>query len=339
MTLTEAARFTKILLLSSLVILVILVSGWISYQVWYTNYYLPTKRAANNPAEVKFGILPKLNFPPSPVSSANFSYSVDTETGELPKNLPHLVKVYFVPQLGTTLLSASKAQDLATKLKFSNGPEQIDSVTYRFRDDNQGSMVININSDNFTFNRQVATNSASTNTDTLPSSELLVSNFKNSLNDLGLLKDELKQGRTQVDYDNFVQKNSTSANISIWPSDINEFKIVTPTFTHGVIQATVTKNTDPVIRYSFMQYSYWPVDIQNSSTYPIKTADQSLIDLKSGRGVIIIEPKTAKVSITSVYLAYFEPLDYPQYLQPIFVFQGDSFAAYVPAVTDQYREK
>src|SRR5258708_2433232 len=128
MTLTETAQLTKRVLLISLVLLVIAISGWISYQVWYYKYYLPNKPAVEVLPEVKFGILPRPVLPKSEISSSNYSYSLDTETGDVPTTLPKIAKVFFVPQLGTTLLSSNRATNLAEKLGFTQGPENISST-------------------------------------------------------------------------------------------------------------------------------------------------------------------------------------------------------------------
>jgi len=41
-----------------------------------------------------------------------------------------------------------------------------------------------------------------------------------------------------------------------------------------------------------------------------------------------------QVTIRNIYLAYFEPVTLTNYLQPIFVFEGDNnFVAYVPAIS------
>ena len=41
--------------------------------------------------------------------------------------------------------------------------------------------------------------------------------------------------------------------------------------------------------------------------------------------------------IRKVSLAYFEPVTPAQFLQPVYVFEGDrGFAAYVPAIVDKY---
>lgn len=338
MTLTETAKLTKTTLLVSAVIFVVSLSGWLSFQFWYTNYYLPSKPPVIIPPEVKFGVLPKLQLPNSNVSSSNFSYSLDTETGELPTGFPDLVKVYFVPQLGTSLLASEKARDIAKSLEFTGEPETIDSTAYRIRDGKGGSIVIDANTGNFKFNREVASSSANPQTQPLKDKDGLSTDFKSFLQKSGLLKAGLSQERLQVDFEKFVEQDSSFAEVSIFPADIDELKVVTPTFNKGLVQATISRLSPNETKYTKMVYAYWEPDRQNSSTYPIKTAETAFAELKGGKGTVIIEPKQVKVSLTSVYLAYYEPETYPQYLQPVYVFEGGNFVAYIPAITEQYLE-
>lgn len=335
MTLTETARITKTIILVGAVLLVVSVSGWISFQFWYYRYYLPNKPPVEVPPEIKFGILPKPIFPLTLVSSSNYSYSLDTETGELPKNIPKLVKVFFIPQLGSTLLAPNKARTLAASLSFDLGPETISPTIYKFTDKQGGDLTIDINSGNFSFNKKIATPSA--NITEIPDESNIIENFKGFLSNRSLLKSSLQNGRTQVSYDNFSKKESRSAQITLWPQDLEEIKIVTPTFQKGLIQATLSW-TAGGFDYTNFNYIFWEPDQQNSSTYLIKSVDLAFSDLRGGRGHVIIEPKSARASISSVYLAYYAPYEYSQYLQPVYVFEGDDFVGFVPAVSDQYLE-
>lgn len=336
MTLTETARITKTIILIGAVLFVVSVSGWISFQFWYYRYYLPNKPPVEIPPEIKFGILPKPIFPLTSVSSSNYSYSLDTETGELPKDIPKLAKVFFIPQLGTTLLAPNKARNLATSLSFENGPQTPSPTIYKFSDNLGGELTIDINSGNFSFNKPIATPSATLTE--IPDESNIIDSFKNFLSTRSLLKSSLQEGRVQVSYDNFSKKESRSAQISLWPEDIESLKIVTPTFQKGLIQATLSA-TKGGYDYTNLSYIFWEPDQQNSSTYLLKSVDLAFNDLKGGRGHVIIEPKTARASISLVYLAYYEPFEYSQYLQPIYVFEGDDFIGYVPALSDQYLEE
>ena len=338
MTLTQTAVLTKRILLSIAILAVIGISAWLSLSFYITHYYLPQKRAEDEKPQVKYGILPKPLFPTSGISSSNYSYSIDTETGALPTGLPKTLKVYFNPQLGTSLLAANRARELAGNLKFSSGPDLINPTSYKFSDGLTGSLVIDINSGNFSFKKKPNLNPQESKQEVLEDEDALESKFKEFLNRNQLLRPGLNKGKMKVVYEKFLRKESTTAAVTIWPEDIEKLPVVTPTSDEGLIKGILSKEhgENPYIEFRFI---YWQPDIQNFSTYPIKDAQTALADLKGGKAVILQEPKQTKVSISSIFLAYFEPLEYVQYIQPIYVLQGEGFLAYVPAVTDQYLEK
>lgn len=339
MNLTQAAKITKTSLLILAVCVVVGGSAFISYQVWYYQYYLPAKIQTASKPDVRFGILPKLPLPASQVTSSNYSYSLDTETGSLPDRLPKVLKVYHLPQIGFTLLAPNKSKLLAESLSFFEEPESLTETIYRFGDGNKGELILNLSSGNFSFNRDPSTIYEQTAEIDLPDEESIKKNFKKFLSDRGLLKDSLAEGRLHVEFSGQTQKESTSAAVSIWPGDIEDYPLLTPDYNHGLIKASVIPlNKDPD-RYIKMDYVYWEPDLFNSATYPLKSIEEAYEELKSGQGSVVIQPKGAKVSIQSVYLGYFLPSEYTEYLQPIFIFEGDGFVSYIPAVVKEYLEK
>ena len=335
MNLTQTAQLTTITLTIFSIIFVIGISGWGSYQYWYYQYYLPNKPAVIIPPEVKFGILSKPLLPQTNISPSNYSYSIDTETGSFPEDIPNLVKVFFVPQLGTTLLAPNKARNLADSLGFSEGPQIISSTIYKFSDQKGGELTIDLESSNLDFQRKVATDSAKFSE--LPDEETLKKEFRSFLKDKNLLNNFLDEGEIRIQYDKNTPQESTTAYISIWPEDIDNLPVVTTRFTSALINATAIK-IEGEEKFSSLEYIFWEPDQQNSSTYPIKSVTQAFEDLKKGDGVIIVEPEVKRVSISSAYLAYFQPDIYISYMQPVFVFEGENFAAVVPAITSDYLE-
>ena len=332
LTLTRTAKMTKTGIVFFGLIFLVLASAYTAYQIYYYQYYLPNKPAPIQKPEEKFSALPAPSFITSAVSSSNYSYTLATVTGGLP-TVPKNVKVYFIPQLGTTLLASDKAKSLASSFGFNNGPKVLSQTQFEFDDDTNGKMTINLDTSNFKFARVAST--SATLSDSLPDQSKLASDFKDYLSSLGLMSDNLKNGRTKVVYNQADSQTSQTASISIWPADFDKLPLVTPTFSDGLVKAVINKSTDDVLKYQSLSYTYWSPDPNNGSTYPIKTPDQALADLKSGKGSIVIEPQNPQVAITSVYLAYFESDQYSLYLLPIYVFEGQGFVAYVNAISDE----
>ncbi|KKS65529.1 hypothetical protein A3A14_03395 [Candidatus Daviesbacteria bacterium RIFCSPLOWO2_01_FULL_43_38] len=334
MTLTQAAVWTKRGIIGTIVSIILIILAVTGSRMWY-QYQLSLRPPVEEKPEMKFGSLPKIQFPPSEVTSSNFSYSIDTVTGGLPEVLK-LIKVYFIPQTSISLLSSDRAQKLAESLGFSSSPEILSPARYKFKDDKGGTLTIDLTTGNFHIQKQIeetATGSAQLNTASPPGREQLVTEFKNYLTERNLLIKNIENGKTNVTFKGPSPDKWEIAYISILPPDWDNIPTVTASFSHGLVKATAKAAGDGTSKYINIGYTVWQPDKTTYSTYPLKTAEQALADLRSGLGFVSIEPAGAQVSISSVYLAYFQPEDYSPYLQPVFVFEGPGFTALVPAAS------
>lgn len=341
MTLTETATLTKRGIVGFIIAILLIIIGWLGYRYYHYNYvYLPSLIAQKPKPNVEFGILPQPSFLNTDISSSNYAYSIDTPTGSLPTDFPEIVKVFFIPKSSITLLAPDKAKELAKTFGFRNGPEIKTSVEYSFDDGSEGRFLIDLETLNFKFKKNVASVSADPQNDpqdpTLPDQTQIAQNFKRLLSDTGLLKKDLEAGRTKVTYENNSSQTAETAAVTLWQDDIEKLPIVTPSFSSALIKATVTKYQSSLTRYSALEYIYWPIDTTKFATYPVKTADEALEDLKSGNGVVALASKGSEISLAEVYLAYLLPEEYTPYLQPVYVFEGPSFAGFVPAIKDEY---
>ncbi|MDO8570445.1 MAG: hypothetical protein Q7R97_02570 [Candidatus Daviesbacteria bacterium] len=329
MTLTQTAILTKRTIVIIIILMIVTISGSIGYSIW-NQYRISQIPPVVEKPEMKFGILPPINFPASKVTSSNYGYSLDTVTGNLPET-PKFLKVYFIPQSSVTLLAPEKSIALAKNLGFPEGPESVSANIYKFTNDLGGEMTIDLATGNFTFSasnaEKIATNSAQAN---LSDKDKMVTDFKNYLALNNLLIDNLKNGKSNVQYNNDNAKDSTSAQVYLFPINFDNLPIVTPLFNQGLVKAAV--NGPEINQYPRLNYTYWTIDQTTSSTYPLKTAQEAFDELKSGSGFVSIESSQSKVSITSVYLAYLETEEYTPYLQPVFVFEGPDFVGLVPAI-------
>lgn len=344
MTLTQTAILTKKVIAIFLVISFLSTISFTAYKIWHA-YYIAHLPPVEEKPDPKFGLLPYPDLPTSTVSSSNFSYSIDTSTGSLPKigvdvGFDKIMKVYYISKSFATLLSPEKSQTLADKFGFSVKPEILSETDYKFRDENK-TLNVNLDTGNFLYAKE-ATESGN---QALDNDDKLVTDFENVLNSLGILKDELKKGRTKITLlkfngSNFVPTNlraeAKAAQISIWPENVNTKSIFTPNFNKALVSAIIIKSADNLDNYLSLQYIFYPIDTTTKATYPIKTTETAYADLKSGKGVIIIEPTKAQVSISSIYLGYYFSENYTPYLQPVYVFEGQNFVAYVPAITDEF---
>lgn len=339
MTLTQAAILTKRSMIIFAVLVVVGLVSWLGYQYYYYAIYLPSIPPKVELPETKFGILPKPNLIEASASSSNYSYTLDTQTGELPTEFPNLIKVFFIPQNGTTLLASDRAKELAKKFNFNNGPELLSPTQYRFYDNSGGSMVVDLNTSNFRYQHGIATESAQIPAETLPSKEQIITKFKDFLSDKGLLKDQLTQGRVEVAFDNSSNLDSNTALISMWQNDVEKLPVITSNYNLGLVKGIVTKYPKEDEKYLILDYIYWPIDLAVSTTYPLKPVSAAFDDLQSGKASIVREPTKPRVSITDIFLAYVVSDQYSPYLQPVYVFTGPEFTALVPAISSEFLEQ
>lgn len=330
MTLTQTAILVRHFITISIIALVLGIASFIGYKIWY-GYYLANLPPVEEKPDLKFSLLPQLDFPKSTISTSNFSYSVDTPTGNLPKvgtdpGFEKIIKVYFLPQTFATLLSPDRSSSLAEKLSITTPPEILSEVKYRFAGEGK-NLVVDLDSGNFSYSREASASSTINQVE----ETRLISNFKQILIHLGVLKNDLKDGRGKV-----VMLETQAFQISLWPTPIDKKQIFTADFNKSLVNAVALNEASQLDDYISLDFTYYPIDTTTFATYPTKSAEEAFNDLKNGKGVVIVEPKTPQVSITAVYLGYFLPESYSPYLQPIFVFEGPDFVAYTAAISEEF---
>lgn len=342
MTLTETAQFTKKALLFSAIFSVVLIFAWSGYQYWYYQVYLPNQPVVEEKPDTLFGQLPRLFLKQNAADSKAFNYKLDTDTGGLPDKIPKLYKVYSVAQLATDLLALDRAKSLAGLIGFNRGSQAVSATQYKFLDQNGGELSINLDTGNFSMSRPISTSSADIieSREQFQDSDRIAADFKNYLSGKNLLKESLRDGRVKVLYDRS-QGDPNKAIVNLWQMNVDETPIVTPTFHEGLVKGMVTNFREEPRRFVYLDYTYWPIDLQNSATYPIKTPEEAFTALQEGKALVPFSQAKAGgfISITKVYLAYFLSSEFIPYLQPVYVFEGPEFIGYIQAVKEEVIEQ
>lgn len=338
MTLTETAAATKRGLRITLIFGSIFLVLWLIFLFVYNNVWVPYQKTQTKP-EQRFGPVQKPKFPTSLASTSIFEYSLDTNSGTLPTGLPRLLNVYFIPPQETSLLAPDRARRLADSLNFTSDPLILSPNSYRYSDQDGGQLTIDLSTGNFSYSRVIPASSPNgqplLQDPVLGQESELVAELTSLLFTKGLLLPNFQKPRSLVSYDNPNRQMASTAQVSIWPNNIGDFPIVTDNPSVGPISTTMTKYLDQNLKFSKLSYSVWSFDSQTFSTYAIKPINQVFEDFKSGQGVVIKNTtQGSKVSVTKIYLAYYLSSQYQPYLEPIYVFEGDNFTAYIPALTD-----
>ena len=114
---------------------------------------IPEKPKPLPPANIAFGKLPKMQFPPQNLSKIN--YRMETISGSLPR-LPSQTRVYFMPLQSAGFLTQEKIITWAKNLGFGSNPQPAgnDDLNFRFSLQNSPGTTLDVHilTKNFYFN-------------------------------------------------------------------------------------------------------------------------------------------------------------------------------------------
>ncbi|QQG47834.1 MAG: hypothetical protein HY044_01960 [Candidatus Woesebacteria bacterium] len=290
-----------------------------------------------------FGKLPKISFPDQK-DLPKFNFQLQTSNGALP-TFSTQSKVYFMPKSNVSLLSFDDAKAKAQKLGFKGDPQKISETVLRFSDPTSPSTLeINIVSGVFSISYNLSADPQALSK-LPPTPDSAVSQVKSFLSSNGLMFPDLEGGTSKVDFLNVADaklvpvlslSEAKIVKVNLFRQDYDKFPVVTMNPTEGNVWFLVTGAKNIIAG----EYHYFPVDMTQVATYPIKTAQDAYKDLQSGAGYVasLGQNGDGNVVIRKVYLAYFDPGNSTdQFLQPITVFEGDrGFVSYVPMIKSDF---
>lgn len=293
---------------------------------------------------VRYGKLPKLNWPEAP-NFATPEYKLETISGGLP-NLTNLGKVYVVGINKSRLLTLDRMSNRAKSTGFTNDPIQLDDRTFRFVNPLAPiDMIFDVISGTFSYKLDWTRNGKAEMSFDVPVGGAAITEAKSFLQRLGTLPDDLEKGEGKVQYliaTGSAMLPATSpyeanfTRVDLFRSKKDELEIVTvggDTSPVNVILAGQSGDS----RIVQANYSYSQVLDEDFGTYPLKPVSNAWNELVAGGGFIAVRTPENVIVIRRVYLAYFESNDPQQFLQPIYVFEGDQgFTAYVSAISNEY---
>lgn len=330
------------------ILLMIIARGLLGVGVNVYNSLVPKPTL---PPTARFGPLPALPFPKPNQDLPALTVNLETATGALPK-LHTQANVYYMPPYATTLFSFDNAQKRALSLGFEGQPLQLSETLYRYTSKSAPSTLeMNIVTNAFSISYNL-------DADPSPLSQIPVTpdaaatQMKQLLANAGILPDDIGTGNTtseflKVEGQNLVHAISLSeanfVRVNLFRKDYDKLPSVTADPNRGTIWFIVSgSGGDKSKSVIAGQYRYYPIDEKKVETYPIKTAQQALDELKTGKGYIanLGINQDGNITIRDVSLAYYDSETEMQFYQPVYVFKGDrEFVAYVPAVTAQYYGK
>ncbi len=320
------------------------------------NYWKTTHPPPIPPPLMQFGKLP----PPklaSKTSTSGLKFNLENIEGQpaldKPQEATYAGKVYQMPKKLPTYLSDERAKKFAFKLGFTKEPKITDSTQYYFVDpeDPLRTLTIDIINMNFRLSYDWTKNTEVLTQKQFVSKEQAVNEVKTYLQVNSLFDNSILQSKTTttdfliVDSDkkNFTTTTSLSkANairINFFRGEIDKMKLFPPLFNQSYIYVIYTPALKTNQQMLDISWSFWPIAYDSFGTYPIKSVSNAWQDLVDGYASVINMGNNSpeNIVIRHISLAYYDSEESQQYLQPIYVFEGDNnFVAYLPAITSDW---
>ncbi|MFC1727350.1 hypothetical protein ACFL0Y_02395 [Patescibacteria group bacterium] len=344
--LTQAAYYTKRILTAAIMVLVGIIvlrsSLTITQAIW--NKFRPEP-----PPEptVAFGKLPKIEFPEQKIPDLNFK--LETIEGALPL-FEELGKVYFIPQKNISLLSLERAKDKALSLGFRNDPESINNISYRWTKNTEPKTILemNINTGSFYLHHFYEESPIFLAGRKLISDDQAILIARNWFSAGDSFDKELNKGHGEVIRYQFAPPNLLPANsisetdfirVNLFREDLDDLKILPPNPKESLISILISATQGTKEKVLEVKYNFYPIDRETQSTYPLKLVSQAWEELQNNQAYIahLGKNQDGNVVIRKVTLAYYDSGTSINFLQPIYVFEGDrDFFAYVSAISDAW---
>lgn len=305
-------------------------------------YYYPPEP---DPPTVSFGKLPAPNFPLT-TAVDKLEFILETATGRFPE-FNSQIKVYRYQPPQPNLLALQKAEEEISQLGFLQKPKQLSAASYQWLnnyDNLNRELEMDIYTGAFKYSYDWQTRlDPSDNLQVLDKEQAVVM-AKNYLKNINRLALDLEEGRIETEYLSLKGAKMLTApslseaqftKVNFFRREIDGFPIMTADLDKGIVSFIFSGSIVSEKKIISVEYNYFPLDYENSATYPLKPISEAWSELLENEAIIINYDQTsgAKVTIRRIFLAYYDSFLPQDYLQPIYIFTGDNnFYALVSAI-------
>lgn len=287
---------------------------------------------------------------PETGTSGMFSYTIDTLDGTTNvENATSAAEVFFLQKPSATfgfldeIYSMAKNVGIDTEITKHTLVERL--ATF---DDGRRKIVIDIDTFNFSYEYYLDRDEELFQKDLGTLAQSIENSGSSFLNKVRKYNQDLSRGKRNIIYLRYDKEAKTitplesveGANmveVDYYRPDIDIYPVVTRSYynSQNYVIGTPKKNGLEVVK---AQIKYFAQSEDQIGIYPLRSTDQAFEDLKGGKGIVISSSQPdGEVKIKKVFLAYYDPDVYQEYMQPVYVFLGENkFVAYVTAVTDEY---
>lgn len=191
MTLTEAAKVTRLGFRFLFIPFIAILCIWIILGALHTQPSLPERYIT---PDYMCGPLPKIDIPSITMTSTQ-QIRIETESGAIPA-LPKVVNVYLYNHPGQSLLAEREMQSIAGRLGFdSKSYTKISGTEYKWKDvTSHKTLIIESSNQNIRMTTDFSSPAVDTRSGTLPSPEAAETIARNYLREMSLLTKDYDSG-------------------------------------------------------------------------------------------------------------------------------------------------
>lgn len=312
-------------------------------------YYRKLHPLPPPPPDVKYGKLPKLIFPQK--DQPTLTYTLETRTGGLPAKMETQYKVFFMPILRPSLLAYDKSKAVANRLEFIQDPVKLSDTDYRWDSSEvvPSSLTMNIITGAFILDRRWQDDPTYVTPTIFYSDKQALDRTFNTLSRVDLLPEDVKAGDHNFQYyraENGQLVRAVSASqaqfirVNLYRAAVDGTRVINPRQDKGLISALLALQQEEDKQFVSIEYNYFPVEAETSAVYPLISVAEAWKRMQEGAGFVASYREGATSTVVrDVTLAFYDSDIPQQYLQPVFLFEGDEeFVGMVPAVADSWVE-
>ena len=350
MTLTEVSYFSRKLAPFGILLFVVMLILFYSFKLIFLFGELNTPKIST--LSPIFKELKPIEFVEAS-SSAGYSYIMDTVEGE-PVTATDAAKVFLIPETKFRFGYKEKISLIEKNLGFEGAsleyvlsPKKTEGI---FQDEKR-KLQVDITNFNFKYEQDIINSPELFETNGTADKESAENKAVDFLKSFDRYPDDLAKGRMNVIFMQYDKESSKTAilednkganmvEVDFYRADIDQYPIVSPKYYNSQNYVTMVQIGDQGYKVVGAQMHFFEKSEGQVGIYPIIDGKTAFDMLATGSGYIVSGKPTesqAQIAIKRMFMGYYDPDVYQQYLQPVYVFLGDNnFVAYVSAVTDEY---
>lgn len=380
MTLTQTAKAFRVFLASIFGAFIVILLVRVGLDVYRLVFPPPEDTGPPPTADVAFGKLPALEIEPLGINLRGaYTFQLDLVEAGLPTE-PIVAPVAPIIRSPYGFLTSERAKELVQRFGLLGRQEQRLSATEAVWSAPSETLRLNEQTLNFSYRYDFRARPQVLVAGSFATQEQALEFAVNQMSGKQLLGggssfsgvrgQDLKNGHKSLRllrYRNQSLEDSPSISqaslyrVDFYREAFSGYPILPPRFNQALVNLLLTGNQEqPMLE---LNYTYWVVNRQQVGTYPLKTSTQAFEELRQDapahlvflgdlqQGALATVPTSPTVQVfrtRQAYLAYYEPEEAQNYLQPVWVFEGRArlvsgeeldFAAYVPAIDGNWVQR